>query len=77
MRTTVNLDDDVHQILSVYALARGITMGAAIGEMVRQAESAAPEPPDIRRLANGFPCFPPTGRILTPEMVKEAESESE
>jgi hypothetical protein len=75
MRTNVNLDDDVHQIVSIYASARGITMGAAIGELVRRAESADPERPDIRRSANGLPCFPSAGRALTPEMVKEAESE--
>jgi hypothetical protein len=47
------------------------------GELVRKAESAPPEQPDIRRSANGLPCFPPSGRILTPEMIKEAESEIE
>jgi hypothetical protein len=75
MRTNVNLDDDVHQIVSIYAAARGITMGAAIGELVRKAEGAEPGQPDIRRSPNGLPCFPPSGRALTPEMVKEAESE--
>jgi hypothetical protein len=77
MRTNVTLDDDVHQFVSIYAAAKGITLGAAIGELVRRGEAAPPTPPDIRRSANGLPCFPPTGKVLTPEMVKEAESEFE
>ncbi|MGC2636466.1 MAG: hypothetical protein WA294_04765 [Acidobacteriaceae bacterium] len=76
MRTDVDLDEDVFQILSIHASARGITLGAAIGELVRKAESP-PERPDIRRSPNGLPRFPPTERALTLEMVKEAESEIE
>lgn len=75
MRTNINIDDDVHRIISIYASAKGITLGAAVNELIRRAEASAPPPPDIRRSANGLPCFPPTGKVLTPEMVKEAESE--
>lgn len=75
VRTNVNLDDDVHQIVSVYADARGITLGAAIGELVRKAEAVPPAQPDIGHSPNGLPCFPRTGKLLTPEMVREAESE--
>ncbi len=75
MRTNVNLDEDAHQIVSVYANARGITLGAAMSELIRKAEAVPPAPPDIRHSPNGLPCFPPTGKALTPEMVKEAESE--
>ncbi len=35
MRTTVNLDDDVYELASVYASARGITLGSALGELLR------------------------------------------
>ena len=77
MRTNLTLDDDVHQFASIYASAKGITLGAAISELIRKAEAAPQPPPDIRRSANGLPCFPPTGIVLTPQMVKEAESEFE
>jgi len=77
MRTNVNLDDDVHQLASIYASAKGITLGAAISELIRKAEAATPAAPDIRRSANGLPCFPPTGKVLTAQMVKEAECELE
>ncbi len=75
MRTNVTLDDDVHQLASIYAAARGITLGAAIGELIRRAETVPPPVPDIRRSESGLAMFPPSGRVLTPEMVKEAESE--
>jgi hypothetical protein len=74
-RTNVTLDEDVHQLALIYASAKGITLGAAIGELIRKAESSPPSAPDIRRSPNGLPCFPPTGKVLTPQMVKEAESE--
>jgi hypothetical protein len=75
MRTNLTLDEDAHQFASIYARAKGITLDAAINELIRKAEAAPQPPPDIRRLANGLPCFPPTGRVLTSQMVKEAESE--
>jgi hypothetical protein len=74
MRTNVTLDDDVHQLASHYAAAKGITLGAAIGELIRKAEAAPPSPPDIRRSSSGLAMFPPSGQVLTSKMVKEAES---
>lgn len=75
MRTNVTLDEDVHQLASIYAAAKGITLGAAIGELIRKAEAAPPAAPDIRRSASGLAMFPPSGKALTSQMVKEAESE--
>jgi len=71
MRTTVTLDDDVHEIASIYAQAKGISLSAAITELIRKAQ-AAPEPtPVIRRGPNGLPLLPRSGRVITCEMVKE------
>jgi hypothetical protein len=50
-------------------------LGAAISELIRKAEATPQPPPDIRRSASGLAMFPPTGRVLTAQMVKEAESE--
>lgn len=75
MRTTVNLDQDVYQLATLYAAGRGITLGAAISELVRKAEAkprAASESPRLRIGANGLVVFAATGRKLTPEMVKAA-----
>jgi hypothetical protein len=75
MKVNVNLDDDVHQFASIYASAKGITLGAAIGELIRKAEATPLPAPEIRRSASGLPMFPPTGQVLTSRMVKDAESE--
>ena len=41
MRTTITLDDDVHEFAAYYARARGITLSAAIDELIRKAEKRA------------------------------------
>jgi hypothetical protein len=71
MRTSVSLDDDVHEFASSYAHGRGITLSAALNELVRQAESAPKAEPEIRRSPNGFPLLPRTGQVITSEMVKK------
>ena len=78
MRTTVNLDADVYSFASVYAGAKGITLSAAIGELVRRAEQApAPgsDSPRLKRNSRGFLVIAGTGHALTPEMVKEASED--
>jgi hypothetical protein len=75
MRTTITLDDDVHEFASYYANAKGITLSAAMNELVRKAETAPAPKPDIRIGPNGLPMFPPTGRTITAEMVKKLEEE--
>ena len=76
MRTTVTLDDETHEFAAYYARAKGITLGAAIDELIRKAQSAPPPAPaTILRSPNGLPMFPPIGRVLTSEMVKAAEEE--
>jgi hypothetical protein len=72
MRTTLTLDDDVHELAAMYARAKGITLGAAVGELVRKGQAA---PAEIRHAANGFPLFPRRGRRITSAMVKEALEE--
>ena len=60
MRTTITLDDDVHEFATYYANAKGITLSAAMNELVRKAE---PKPPPPRSVSNSsalpmaFPCF--------------------
>jgi hypothetical protein len=71
MRTSVTLDDDVHEFAASYAHGRGITLSAALNELVRKAESAPAPEPDIRRSPNGFPLLPRTGQVITSEMVKK------
>ena len=75
MRTTITLNDETHTFASYYARARGLTLSAAINELIRKAQ-AGPEPkPEIVFSPNGLPMFPPTGRTITSEMVKNLEEE--
>ncbi len=76
MRTTVTIDDETHEFVAYYARAKGISLGAAIDELIRKAQAApSPPKPDIQRGPNGLPIFPPTGRTITSEMVKKLEEE--
>ena len=74
MRTSVSLDEDVYEIATLYAKGRGVTLGAALGEMVRKATSApTPTPPrQLMRAPNGLLIAGPSGRVITSEMVKAA-----
>jgi hypothetical protein len=60
MRTTVNLDDDIYEMASVYASARGITLGSALGELVRLPNNPLSSSDDspIAVDAKGFPLLP-------------------
>jgi hypothetical protein len=78
MRTSINLDADVYNFASAYAGAKGITLSAAISELVRRAEHA-PEPvsdsPRLKRSPHGYLIIAGTGDVLTPEMVKESSED--
>jgi hypothetical protein len=71
MRTTITLDDETHEFASYYAHARGLSLSAAIDELIRKAQAAPPEPkPKFRHSPNGLPLLPKTGRVITCEMVR-------
>ncbi len=50
MRTTLNLDDDVLELLKDYAESRSVALGRAASELVRRGLAA----PVQTRLVNGF-----------------------
>ena len=75
MRTTVNLDDDVHEFATIYAEAKGISLSHALNELVRKAERPPNEEPLLIFSDDGFPMFPPTGGRVTSEMIKKIEEE--
>jgi len=75
MRLTVNLDPDVYSFTSAYAGAKGITLSAALSELIRRAEQAPQPGSDSSRLLmneHGYLEIAETGDPLTPGMVKEA-----
>lgn len=75
MRTTLNLDDDVLELLKDYAEKRSVALGRAASELVRKGFST----PTPTRIVNGLVVFdvPPDSPRITPERVKEVESELE
>ena len=78
MRTSITLDDEIYQLASMYAAGRGITLGAAVGELVRKANGARGWTPDsrgIKAAPNGLPVFASRGRVITSEMVKAAQED--
>jgi hypothetical protein len=75
MRTSITIDDDIHELASVYADARGITLGAAIGELIRNAQASARTESPIGLTRDGIPVFRSRGRVLTREMVKQAQED--
>ncbi len=77
MRTTISLPDDTHEFAAYYANARGLTLSAAVDELIRKAQAGvAAAESKIVHTADGFPMFPPNGGgVLTAEAVKELEEE--
>ncbi len=78
MRMTVNLDSDVYSFTSAYAGAKGITLSAAIGELIRRAERTpepAGAPARLVESPHGYLVIGATGNRITPEMVKEASED--
>jgi hypothetical protein len=80
MRTTLNIDTDVYDFASVYANAKGISLGAAVSELLRKIENMPKLPGDTptRRLKagpRGYLVKARTGRAVTPEMVKQASED--
>jgi hypothetical protein len=72
MRTTVTLDQDVYEIATLYARGRGVTLGTALSELARKGSTAPPPESRLVRAPNGLLILPARGRVITPEMVKEA-----
>ena len=76
---TVNLAPDVYTFAQAYAGGRGISLSAAIGELIRRAERA-PEMESVSgrlyKNEHGYLEIARTGHVLTSEVVKAA-SENE
>ena len=68
MRTTINFDDDVLEVLKEYAENRSIALGKAASELVRRGLEA----PVQTRMVNGFNTvvLPPGSPRITSEKVK-------
>lgn len=70
MRTTITMAEETHEFASYYARARGITLSAAIEELIRKAQAShAASPVEIVVLRNGLPTFPRADRTVTSDEV--------
>lgn len=75
MRTTITIDDEVHEFASYYARSRGLTLSEAIDELIRKAQGTPEANVELRIGPNGLPLLPRTGRKMTSEMVKKYSEE--
>ena len=78
MRTSVTLDEDVYQMARLYAKSRALTLGGAIGEIVRKVAVASPPSTlssNLVEAPNGLLFFASQGRTITPEMVKQYQED--
>lgn len=79
-RTNINLDNDAYSFAFSYASAKGIALGAAVSELLRQRAEQKPESPAtashrLKMSPRGFLVKTSTGKVITPEMVKEASED--
>ena len=73
MRTTLNLDNDVLEIVRGYAASHSLTLGEAVSDLIRRAL----RPPMRTRKVNGIQVvdLPPDSPRITSRRVKELMDE--
>ena len=78
MSVTVDLEPDVCAFAQAYAGGKGISLSAAVSEIVRRAErTPEPEvkPSRLKMGPHGYLIVADNGHVITPEMVKEASED--
>lgn len=70
MRTTLDIDDDLVGALKPLAVAKQVSLGRVVSDLVREALAATATATAV----NGFPVFdvPPSSRIFGPDEVRVA-----
>ena len=76
-RANIHLDNDAYDFASAYASAKGLPLGSAVSELLRQRAEQAPELPveesvRLKRTRRGYLAKAKTGHVVTPEMVRES-----
>ena len=69
-RTTLDIDDDLVGALKPLAVAKQVSLGRVVSDLVREALEATATATN----ANGFPVFdvPPSSRLFGPNEVRAA-----
>jgi hypothetical protein len=80
IRANINLDADVYSFATAYAAAKGMPLGAAVSELLRKVEhgsksASEEESPRLIEGPLGYLVKEKTGRVITPEMVKEGSED--
>ena len=75
MRTTLDIDDDILVAAKERARAQGLTAGAVISSLARQALAAPSRPSDSAGFL-GFSPLPKRGGIVTNELINALREES-
>ncbi|MFW5710944.1 MAG: hypothetical protein ACOCZA_03260 [Spirochaetota bacterium] len=75
MRTTINIDDELYSIARSLAESRGISMGAAVSELMRRGVQSGTASYEQR---SGFPVMQVSEEAapITPEQVAQDEEEA-
>ena len=73
MRTTLNLDEDVVEIVKHYATDRNLSLGGAVSDLVRKGIAV----PLRTKVINGLVIFdpPPDSPIVTRKQVEDLKAE--
>lgn len=79
-RANIHLDADAYSFASAYASAKGIPLGVAVSELLRQRAEQAPEKlitasRRLKKNSRGLLVKAKTGKVITPEMVKESSED--
>lgn len=79
-RANINIDTDVYNFAYAYASAKGIALGAAVSELLRQRAEQMQQSPAttshrLKTSPRGLLVKARTGKIITSEMVKEASED--
>ena len=78
MRTTLDLDLDVLEAAKEIASRSKKTAGEIISDLVRKALTMErPAPTHPIKPQNGFEVIPASGRIVTQELIRKLQEESE
>ena len=80
-RANINLDNDAYNFAFAYASAKGIALGAAVSELLRQRAEQKPDSPApashrLKTNPRGLLVKARTGKVITPEMVREASEDN-
>lgn len=69
MRTTLDIDDDVLAAAKEIARSQGVSVGAVVSGLLRQALAGSGAPAGRSKGVAGFRPFPSRGRVVTGQQV--------